>query len=137
MPDRQPLGHADDPRPTRRLLIVDDNPEVCRVLADYFLTKHYAVREVQGGEEALALLDAFAPDVVLLDLLMPGMSGVELLTRLKHAHPAVKVIMLSAADSEDVAEGAMRLGADAYVCKPPNLKQLERLVSGFWPSRSS
>ena len=89
------------------------------------------------GDEALALVSAFQPHVVLLDLLMPRMSGIDTLKRLKPLIPTTKAIMLSSADLEEVAEGALQLGADAYVCKPPNLSELEHLVSGVWLSRKS
>ncbi|MBI3324721.1 MAG: response regulator [Candidatus Omnitrophica bacterium] len=119
---------------SRRLLIVDDEAKVCQSLALYFVTKGYEVRTVARGEEALALADVFRPDVVLLDLLMPGMNGIELLKIFKQQAQAPKIIMLSAADDEQVVSGALQLGADAYMCKPANLAQLEHLVSGFWPS---
>jgi len=67
-------------RPGRRLLIVDDEMKVCRTLADYFLSKGYEVRAVGRGEEALALVGVFEPEVVLLDLLLPGISGVDRMT---------------------------------------------------------
>jgi len=118
-----------------KLLIVDDEPKSCEALGHYFTLKGYAVRTVLRGEEALALAKAYLPDVVICDLLMPGMDGVTLLKHLKQLDPAPKVIMLSGADLDDVIDGALKLGADSYVCKPPDLAQLERLVSGFWPSR--
>ena len=96
--------------------------------------KGYEVRVVYRGEEAIALLGAFRPDVVLLDLLMPGMSGVDTLKQLKQLDPPPRIIMLSAADHEHVAKGSIELGADFYVCKPPDLAQLDRLMKGFWPS---
>ena len=118
----------------RRLLICDDEPKICHVLSQYFTLKGYEVRAVNRGEEVLALVGVFQPNVVLLDLLMPGMTGVETLKDIKQRYPNIKVIMLSAADHQDVAQGAIQLGADSYVCKPANLPQLEHLVNGFWPS---
>ncbi len=103
-------------------------------LAQYFALKGYEARAVRSGEEALALAKAFHPGVVLLDLLMPGLSGIETLTALKGLDPAPKIIMLNGADLDDVVQGALRLGADSYVCKPPDLPQLEHLISGYWPS---
>ncbi len=75
----------------------------------------------------------FHPHVVLLDLLMPGMDGIETLKRLKALPGSCRVIMLSAADAQEVVAGALQLGADFYVCKPVNLAELERLVNGFLP----
>ena len=68
---------------------------------------------------------------------MPGMSGAEILKVLKQAQPAPRVIMLSAADHEDVIKGALALGADHYACKPVNFSELEHLVSGSSPSKPS
>lgn len=127
-----PLKKADGA--ARRLLICDDEPRICNVLTQYFTLKGYEVRSVNRGEEALALLDVFQPNVVLLDLLMPGMTGVDTLKNLKQRQPGIKVIMLSAADHQDVAQGAIQLGADSYMCKPASLPQLEHLVNGFWPA---
>ena len=118
----------------RRILIIDDEPKICEMLTRYFSLKGYDARSVCSGEEACALATAFQPHVVLLDLLMPGVNGVEVLKHFKQQLPAPRVIMLSAADHVGVAEGTLKLGADSYVCKPPDLAQLERLVSGFWPS---
>jgi len=123
------------PSESCKLLIIDDEQKICHLLGQYFSMKGYEVRTVYRGEEAVALVSAFHPDVVLLDLLMPGMSGVDTLRRLKQLHPTPRVIMLSAADDQEVAEGALKLGADCYICKPPNLRELERLVNGLGPSQ--
>ena len=122
-------GH--DPR---RLLIVDDEEKVCSLLAEFFALKGYEVRSVRGGAEAIALSGAFHPNVVLLDLLMPGMSGIDTLRELKRLDPPPKILMLSAANDERVVQGALQLGADFYVCKPTDLGQLAHLVNGFYPA---
>ena len=113
---------------------MDDEVKLCRLLGDYFSMKGYEVRTVGCGEEALALAGAFLPDVVLLDIVMPGLSGIDTLKELKQRAPTPKVIMLSSADHEEVVKGALDLGADFYVCKPADLHQLEVLVNGFCPS---
>ena len=114
-----------------RVLIVDDEEQTCSLLSRFFAMKGYEIRSVCRGEEAVALAGMFRPHVVLLDLLMPGMDGADTLKQLKQLSPAPKVIMLSAADHEEVAKGAMELGADFYVCKPADLGQRESLVNGF------
>ena len=131
MPHSPPTSPASA---SRRLLICDDEQKICHILSQYFTLKGYEVRAVNRGEEALALVEVFRPNVVLLDLLMPGMTGVDTLKGLKQRHPHIKVIMLSAADHQDVAQGAIQLGADSYMCKPASLPQLEHLVNGFWPA---
>ena len=127
---------ADSPALPRRLLVVDDEDKIREMLIRFFTMKGYDVRGVAGGAEALALLEAFPPDVVLLDLLMPGLNGIDTLKQLKQRQPHLKVIILSSADLEQVAQGALALGANYYVCKPPSLAEMERLVSGFWPSHA-
>lgn len=123
--------------PQRKLLIVDDEERVCQLLGEYFSLKGYEVRTVRQGEEALVLANVFHPDVVLLDLLMPGMSGIDTLKALKQLKPTPKVLMLSVADHEEVVKGALDLGADFYICKPVQLDQLERLINGFLPAAKS
>lgn len=122
--------------PQRRVLIVDDELKVCTLLGEFFSLKGYAVRTACRGEEALALAPLFHPQVVLLDLLMPGMNGIDTLKQLKRLSPAPKVFMLSSADLEEVAKGALELGADFYICKPADLSQLELLVNGICPPTS-
>ena len=124
-------------KPRRKLLVVDDEPKIGYLLAEYFSRRGYEVRIVQRGEEALVLADVFQPDVVLLDLLMPGMNGVETLKRLRLLPFSPRVIMLSVADDEDVARGVLQLGAHFYVCKPIDFSKLEPLVDGVLPSAAS
>ena len=117
-----------------KILIIDDEQKICDILTRYFAFKGYETRAVSRGEEGLALAKVYQPDVVLLDLLMPGLNGVETLKQLKQLQPTPRVIMVSAADHHEVAQGALKLGADAFVCKPPSLPELERLINGYWPS---
>jgi len=105
------------------------------MLSDYFLLHGHEVRVVASGEEALALADVYQPDVVLLDILMPGLDGIATLKHIKHTWPPVRVIIMSAVDHEEVIKGALRLGADFYVTKPVRLEELERYVNGYAPSR--
>ena len=119
----------------RRLLIVDDEQKICAMLAEHFSLKGYEVRMVGRGEEAVALAKAFNPHVVLLDLLMPGLSGADTLVELKRLTPAPRIMVISAADHEEVLDGLLEKGADFYVCKPLNLTELDHLVTGICPAR--
>ncbi len=120
---------------THKLLIVDDEPKIGRTLSDYFALHGHEVRVVASGEEALALADAYQPDVILLDILMPGLDGITTLKHIKRTWPPVRVIIMSAVDHEEVIRGALRLGADFYVTKPVRLAELERYVNGYAPAR--
>ncbi len=102
------------------VLIVDDNPENLTVIGE-LLQPHYAVRAANSGLRALALAAmAPPPDLILLDLMMPGMDGFEVLRRLRaQASTAqIPVILLTALDDADSEARAFRLGADDYLNKP-------------------
>lgn len=115
----------------RKMLVVDDEPKICQMFAHHFALHGFEVREVQRGEEALALTSVFHPDVVLLDLLMPGIGGIETLKQLQQLTPRPKIIILSAADHDDVVKGALQFGADFYMTKPVNFTELDHVVNGF------
>jgi len=126
---------ASPDKASQRIMVVDDEEKICLMLERYLSIKGYEVRSVRRGEEAVALSEVFEPGVVVLDLLMPGMNGIDTLKALKASNHPPKVIMLSAADHEKVIEGAISLGADFYLCKPVQLVELEKLINGFLPSK--
>lgn len=102
-----------------RLLIVDDHPIVRDGLAAILGTQaDFAVAgEAASGEEALALFNRLRPDVVLLDLEMPGMDGISVLRRLRADHPAVRVLVFTAFDTDERILGALQAGAKGYLLK--------------------
>lgn len=126
-----------DEKTPRKLLVVDDEEKICHLMREYFSQKGFEVRAVCRGDEAVALATVFQPDVVILDLLMPGLNGAETLKQLKSMQRIPKVIMFSAADHEDVSRGALALGADFYVCKPADLRQIEILINSVCPPSHS
>lgn len=105
---------------SKRVLIVDDEPNIVTAL-EFLLHKHgYEVQVTANGEDALAQLDAFKPDLVLLDVMMPKVSGYEVCQRMR-AQPQwqnIKIVMLSAKGREVEVSKGMSLGADLYVTKP-------------------
>jgi two-component system response regulator AtoC len=102
----------------RRVLIVDDEENI-RLVLRTLLKKHgYEVESAESGEEALAKMDTFAPDVVLTDVRMPKMGGLELIAALKERDNPATVIVMSAYGSMDLALEAMKAGAYDYVGKP-------------------
>ena len=112
-----------------RVLVVDDDPSVGAMLRDLLIELGYVVKHAGGGAEALQLVPVFEPHVVLLDLLMPEMSGVEVLDHLRRDYPTVPVIMVTGNDDEEVARRALEAGAFDYVCKPFTLEVLGRVVA--------
>ena len=102
----------------RRMLIVEDERDVCECLAEFFAMKGFSVVSAFSGEEALEQLNAQPVDVILLDILLPGISGLEVLRRAKAKHPSAKVVMVTSLDQLDLRQEAHRCGAAAYVTKP-------------------
>jgi DNA-binding NtrC family response regulator len=111
--------------PPIRLLVVDDDDQLRQTLVRRFQKLGMDVADAASAEVALPLLDKKRFDVVLLDLHLPGMSGVELLERLKAVQPELEVLMLTAHGSIDTAIQAMKRGAYDYLAKPFHLPELE------------
>lgn len=104
----------------KRVLIVDDEANIVAAL-DYLLRRSgYEVSVAATGDEALRQMEAFAPDLVLLDVMMPQKSGYEVCRRIRERPEwaAVKIVMLSAKGREAEVSKGMSLGADLYVTKP-------------------
>jgi two-component system alkaline phosphatase synthesis response regulator PhoP len=110
----------------RKVLVVDDNIDSITILRSILETNGFAVRTAQSGRDALDLLAQEVPDVILLDVMMPEMSGLEVLERIKsnHATSRLPVILVTAKmQDEDVLTG-YQFGADYYITKPCTAKQL-------------
>lgn len=116
------LGAPEPPvsrRPyTEAVLVVDDTEFMVKVLEDIFASAGFEVLTAASGEQALALYELRVPDLVTLDVVMPGMDGIATLKRLREIDPAVKVVMVSAVGLEAKVLEAFRLGARNYVLKP-------------------
>lgn len=127
------VAAAGDPaqatRPVRaRVLVVDDELEFRKVLAEYLEDRGFDVMEAQDGEEALLRVPDFHPHIVLMDVMMAGMGGVEALKRIKTAAPETCVIMVTAVEDIDSARGALALGASDYVTKPFSFQYLDSVL---------
>jgi DNA-binding response OmpR family regulator len=101
-----------------RMLIVEDEQDICECLSDFFSSRGFTVVSVFSGEEALERLQQEAADVILLDILLPGLSGIEILKRVRTSNPRAKIVMVTSIDQEDVREQAFYYGAAGYVTKP-------------------
>ena len=105
---------------SRRLLLVDDEASIRRVLSITLEDKGYAVLTAEDGEEALQLFRENAPDIVLADIKMPGMDGVQLLERIKEERPHSEVIMITGHGDMDLAIQSLKHEACDFVTKPIN-----------------
>jgi CheY-like chemotaxis protein len=112
----------------KRVLIVDDEPELTDVVREY-LGEHYDVVVANSGAAALASYRQKRPDVVFLDINMPGPSGVEVLKELRRIDPALPVIMVTVNTEVAVVQECLREGAFAYVPKPFDLKYVEHMAA--------
>lgn len=113
------------------ILLVEDEHDLRDLLAYLFETHGYEVVAVRTGEEALSVCEEAPPDIVVLDVALPGISGLEVCGRLRS--PDIPVIMLSSLDRDDQVIAGLEVGADDYVRKPFNHRELllriERLLN--------
>ncbi len=107
-----------------KIMIVDDEPVVRRALQVGLSGMGYAVEESGTGDDAIIFLRRSAVDLVLLDINMPGMSGVETCRRIRALLPRAGIVMITVRDSEDSKIEALEAGADDYVTKPFHLREL-------------
>jgi len=107
-----------------KLLIIDDEANLRRTLTAVLQRRGFTIYSAADGESGLYLFRHEKPDLVLTDLSMPGMSGLELLKRIKAERPAVPVLMMTAYGSIESAVEAMKAGAADYVTKPFAMEEI-------------
>ena len=101
-----------------RVLLVDDQPVICQVLCGFLSPRDIeVVGEANSGEEALQCVEMLSPSVVIMDIHMPGLNGIEATARIKHTHPHVAVIGLSMSVDEDYRRAMITAGATALISK--------------------
>ena len=111
-----------------RILVVDDELNVAQVLAEHLTEQGYEVATAHGGIEALAKIDLEKPQVILLDVRMPGMDGIEVLRRIRSFDTQVGILMISANDDVELAKQTIAMGAFDYTLKPIDFAYLSRAV---------
>jgi len=109
-----------------KVMLVDDEEEFVRTLAERLEIRGFSVKVALNGERALDMVGSDIPDVMVLDLRMPGIDGLEVLRRVKKMAPEVQVVILTGHGSEQDEEIAQRLGAYEQLQKPVDL---DRLIS--------
>jgi DNA-binding response OmpR family regulator len=114
-----------------KVLIVDDD-ETSILLLKNLLKDKYTIESAGSGEEALKLVCEFSPDLILLDVIMPGIDGLEVLRQVRKAYPNIQVIILTGHGSEKHEEEAKRLGAFDYLEKPVNLDVLVKKMKAAY-----
>src|ERR1700726_4036956 len=114
---------------TANILLVDDEPGMLRYIRTLLEVDDHKVETAVTGEEALEKVQkALKPDLVLLDLLMPGIDGLQTLEQLRQAQPGIKVVMLSCVSNTRKVVQAIRLGAHDYLTKPFQKAELDTVI---------
>jgi DNA-binding response OmpR family regulator len=110
----------------RKVLIADDEPNIVTSLEYLMLRSGYEVRIARDGDEVLALVESFRPDIVLLDVMMPRRNGYEVCQKMRERPDwrQIKIVMLSAKGREAEVNKGLSLGADTYVTKPFSNREL-------------
>lgn len=112
----------------KKILVVDDEIIIRDLLEDFLGRKGYDVYTASDGRAAIAKVKEIKPHIVLLDIKMPVMDGIEALEEIRKIDPKVGVIMITGVLDERLGKKAMRLGASDYITKPLNLHYLENAV---------
>lgn len=120
----------------RKILVVDNEQAVCDMLKEFLTQQEYEVITVLSGEEAIKKVNEERPHVVLLDVKMPGMDGIETLKKIREIDKKVGIVMITAVKDDEARRKCMELGAYDYITKPFSLKYLETVllvkILDFW-----
>ena len=119
-----------------RVLIVDDEDDFRETLVKRLKARHFAAEGASGGDRALALLETQTFDVIVLDVKMPGLDGIETLRRVKQQHPETAVIMLTGHASVEFGLQGMQLGAFDYMMKPAPIDALVDTIGQAFRKKS-
>ena len=111
-----------------KILVVDDEPEVCSALNEFLSSRGYEVYTALDGMSAITKVKEVRPHVVLLDIIMPGMGGIDALQEIKKIDPRIGVIMITAVADHELAKRAIDMGAYTYITKPLDLNYIETVV---------
>lgn len=130
--------NASTPGDAERILIAEDNPQGVELLEAYLSETPYQLRTATNGEEALKVVQEWRPDVVLLDIMMPRLSGFEVCKRLRQDPTTrdIGVIMITALDQPADIDRAVEAGTDDFLTKPINQGELLHRISALLKSRS-
>jgi DNA-binding response OmpR family regulator len=122
-----------------RVLVVDDDPRLLHIVAMYLGIEGYEVATAENGEDGLASIETNRPDLVVLDIMMPGMDGIEACRRIRTNPDTadVPVLMFSALSGDDDVERARLAGANHLITKPFNLVGLGAVVGSFFQPREA
>ena len=113
------------------IMIVDDEPFIRDVMNEFLGIHGHSVESFESGEAAVSEVENLDPDMILLDIWMPGMSGIETLEKIKKINNHAGVVMLSAFGDDETVRDAMNMGADFYLQKPIEFKKLLEILDNW------
>lgn len=116
-----------------RILVVDDEVDLCALLKEYLGRKGHEVSVATDGETALELIESERPHLMLLDICMPGIDGMEVMRRSRALEPRMKIIVITVAPHEEIARAALSLGASDCIIKPIDLQKLDMIIMANIP----
>lgn len=114
---------------TERLLIVEDEDTLCKSLQRVFSKEGYEVDRADSAESAFKLLEKNSYDLIITDIILPGISGIELMSKYRETNPAQKVIIITAYASLTTAVEALKAGASDFIIKPLMHDEMRRAVN--------
>ena len=112
-----------------KMVVVDDEKSICDFVGTFFKSRGHQVFIVVNPLEAEQVISRESPQVIILDVRMPQMDGLTLLTKIKQSGSKAKIVMVTVADDEQTKEKAKKLGADAFISKPFSTDYLEEVVA--------
>jgi len=118
-----------------KVLLIDDEVALANTLAQRLKMRDFKVGTAYDGEQALSKLKEEEPDVIVLDLKMPGMHGMEVLQEIKKAHPDIQVIILTGHGTDKDEEDAKRLGGFDFLKKPADIETLEHKIKAAFKEK--
>lgn len=115
----------------KKILIVDDNPHMCNLLTDILEIFDYQGITAKDGEDALSHLRKESFDLVITDLRMPNLGGMDLLKSIKEENPSLPVVVITAYGKADTERDVLAARADGYLAKPFKVNDIENLLKGL------
>ena len=116
------------PKPICKILTVDDEMGIDSFFYEFFTARNYEVLNAQSGKEAVKIVQRERPRVILLDINMRGIDGIETLKRIREIDKECSIIMVTGVKDDDTMKRAKELGADDYITKPLSLEYLDKVV---------
>ena len=113
----------------KKILIFEDNRNISLLLRTFFERRNYIVRLSEDGVDAVPLAKEFLPHLILMDIIMPGKSGLEAVVDLRREGVTVPIVILTSKSYDDDRKRALEAGANAYVLKPFDPKNLEQIIT--------